>query len=218
MSFSKPAESYPPLVTIAEFQYRQMTPVVVPPAEPQIERKEPGVRLTEDALKRRLAAERADGSAETEGRLRKEYEERLKAESDRITSTIASFAETRKNYFARVEVEVVQLSLAIAAKILHREAQVDPLLLAAVVQIALGQLKDGSIASIRVRPEDAPRWKAHVDFLALSLNVSVVEDGALEPGDCVLDTDLGTVNFSLSVQLKEVEQGFLDVLAQKPQP
>ena len=217
MSFSKSAEFYPPSQGVAEFQYRQMNPIVMPAPRVKVEPREPEVRLTEDALRKRLAAERAEGAAEAEGKLRQEYEERLNMENGRITSTIREFAETRKSYFIRVEVEVVQLALAIAAKILHREAQVDPLLLAAVVQIALGQLKDGSVASIRVRPEDAPRWIAHIDSLALKLSVSVIEDHALEPGDCVLDTDLRAVNFSLDVQLKEVEQGFFDVLAQKPQ-
>ena len=111
----------------------------------------------------------------------------------------------------------MQLALAIAGKILHREAQVDPLLVAAIVQIALGQLKEGAVASIRVRPEDGQRWRTHFESQALKIDVSVVEDRTLLTGDCILETELGSVNFSLNLQLKEVEQGFFDVLAQKPQ-
>jgi flagellar assembly protein FliH len=44
----------------------------------------------------------------------------------------------------------------------------------------------------------------------------VVEDGQIERGGCILETELGTANFSLDAQLKEVEQGFFDVLAQRP--
>jgi flagellar assembly protein FliH len=47
--------------------------------------------------------------------------------------------------------------------------------------------------------------------------VSIVEDAQLEPRDCILETELGTVNFNVEVQLKEVEKGFFDVLAQRPQ-
>jgi len=111
---------------------------------------------------------------------------------------------------------VVQLALAIAGKILHREAQVDPMLLSAIVHLALGQLKEGSVASIRVRPEVAGRWREHIAAQSMKLTVNVVEDAALERGDCWLETELGMVNFSLDAQLKEVEQGFFDVLAQKP--
>ena len=93
----------------------------------------------------------------------------------------------------------------------------DPLLVTALVQIALGQLKEGSAATIRVRPEEAGRWRDHFATLPLKLSIVITEDASLEPGDCLLDTEMGTVNFGLDVQLKEVEKGFFDVLAQRPQ-
>jgi len=37
------------------------------------------------------------------------------------------------------------------------------------------------------------------------------------PDDCVLETDVGSASFSIEAQLKEVEQGFFDLLAQRPQ-
>ncbi|WP_241654303.1 FliH/SctL family protein [Granulicella sibirica] len=168
-------------------------------------------------MRKRLDTARAEGVAEAEARLRHGYEEQIRAESQRITRAIDEFERSRKEYFSKVELEVVQLALAIAGKILHREAQVDPLLVAAIVQIALGQLKEGSVASIRVRPEDGQRWRSHFASQDFKLDVSVVEDRTLQPADCILETELGTVNFSLNLQLKEIEQGFFDVLAQKPQ-
>jgi flagellar assembly protein FliH len=35
-------------------------------------------------------------------------------------------------------------------------------------------------------------------------------------GDCILETEMGSANFSIEAQLKEVEQGFFDLLAQRP--
>ncbi|WP_041597998.1 FliH/SctL family protein [Granulicella tundricola] len=171
---------------------------------------------SEEDLTRRLAAEHARGAAETESCLRGEYEGRSQHETARISKTIAEFEKTRKDYFAKVESEVVHLALAIAAKILHRESQVDPMLVAALVQIALGQLKEGSAATIRVRPDNAQRWHQHFASLSMKLSIEIVEDTELQPGDCILETELGSVNFSLDVQLKEVQQGFFDVLSHKP--
>ena len=91
------------------------------------------------------------------------------------------------------------------------------MLVAALVQIALGQLREGAAASIRIRPEEAQRWREHFASQSLKHAVTVVDDPTLEPGDCFLETELGSVNFSVDAQLKEVEQGFFDVLAQKPQ-
>jgi flagellar assembly protein FliH len=44
---------------------------------------------------------------------------------------VEQFRGARERYFAEVEQEVVKLALAIAARVLHREAQMDPLLLTA---------------------------------------------------------------------------------------
>jgi len=203
---------------LVNFQYRHTNSSgPVEPDEVPEEIQEPEVRITERSLAERLAAERAAGFADAEGKLRREFEHQAEAQSKKVSQALAGFEETQKTYFARVEAEVVQLALAIAGKILHREAQVDPMLVAAIVHLALGQLKDGSSASIRVRPDQAGRWRQHLASLPLTLSVKVVEDAELDKGDCVLDTELGTVNFSLDAQLKEVERGFFDVLAQKPQ-
>jgi flagellar assembly protein FliH len=136
---------------------------------------------------------------------------------ERVTKALESFAQSRMEYFAGVEVEVVQLALAITRKILHRETQIDPLLVAALVQIALGQLKDGSTVTLNVVPSEVARWQKHFNGLVSKLNISIVEDASLDPGDCVLQTELGTANFGIDSQLKEVEQGFFDVLARRPQ-
>ena len=218
MSSSKTALTRPFIMPASGFQYRQLNALVTPLAEDEELPREPEITLTEEAFRNRIAAERASAVAEFEGRLRQDYEQKSAREAAKIADTIRNFEGDRKQYFARVETEVVQLALSIAAKILHREAQVDPLLVAALVQIALGQLKEGAAASIRVRPEEAKRWQNHFASLALKLSVTVTEDAGLQPGDCILETEMGTVNFGLNVQLKEVERGFFDVLAQRPQP
>ena len=218
MSSNRSAAAGAVSAPFAEFQYRH-TVAMSAPQEPQTADEaelDHEIRMTEEALRKSLAAERASATAETESRLRQEFEQRCKAETQRITRLVEHFEETRKEYFARVEREVVQLALSIAAKILHREAQVDPMLIGALVQLALGQLKEGAAAAVRVRPQEAKGWQQYFSAQGLSAAVSVVEDAELQPGDCILETNLGSVNLSLDVQLKEVEKGFFDVLAQRP--
>ena len=61
------------------------------------------------------------------------------------------FARERTKYFADVEAEVVKLALAIAARVLHREAELDPLLLTGVVRVALEKVAEDS-ATVFVCP------------------------------------------------------------------
>ena len=94
--------------------------------------------------------EKATTALEVEQRLRKLYEQKLLAERDSIAKLIAGFEEQRSEYFASVEAEIVQLALSIAAKILHRESQVDPMLVAALVRIAVEKMREGSSVIVRV--------------------------------------------------------------------
>jgi flagellar assembly protein FliH len=217
--FSKaPVVAGVPAVNVSSFLYRSTDDPGSDAAEfeGQEVSAEPEVRLTEQSLNDQLASERAAGYAEAQAAMQRDFEQRSEVERQKVIKAVADFEKSQKVYFSRVEAEVVQLALAIAGKILHREAQVDPMLLSAIVHLALGQLKEGSSATIRVRPEQANQWRTHVASLAINLDTRVVEDADLERGDCVLETELGTVNFSLDAQLKEVERGFFDVLAQKP--
>jgi flagellar assembly protein FliH len=157
-----------------------------------------------------------EAAAETEQRLRNDYETRAEEGAAKIREALELFKIERREYFTRVESDVVHLALAIATKILHREAQVDPMLVTALVRVAIDKLHDGSSVSVRVAATEAGKWR---ECLANPLNgttVAIIEDAHLGPKDCILETNLGSANFSIDAQLKEVEQGFFDLLAQRP--
>ena len=191
-------------------------PRIKAPAVEIAPHKQAEVEMTDAELQALLAEARLEGSVATETRIREEFCVKAQAERDRMTVTLDGFERERKGYFARIETEVVRLALSIAAKILHREAQVEPMLVAALVQIAVNQLKENTVVNVRVHPKSASQWRAHFEAIPQWATVSVLEDEELELGDCVLETALGSANFSLAAQLKEVEQGFFDILAQTP--
>jgi flagellar assembly protein FliH len=184
------------------------------PAPESDQRATPSLSVKEiDSL---LNAARDEAVAETTKRLAKEYEAKLEAEAAKILQTVELFKAERKSYFSRVESEVVQLALAIASKILHREAQVDPMLVAALVRVAVDKLHDGSSVSLRISPAQAAKWTAYLANPLNGSSIAVIEDTNLGPDDCILETDLGSANFSIDAQMKEIEQGFFDLLAQRP--
>ena len=163
-----------------------------------------------------IEREKAGVALEVEERLRKEYDHKLLSEQRSFAELIARFEEERSEYYARVEAEIVQLALAIAAKILHREAQVDPMLVAALVRIAVEKMREGSSVTLRVSPSRVDRWRRYFAEIATMAHVEVTEDPHLSDQDCLVGTELGSANFGLDTQLKEVEQGFFDLLALRP--
>ena len=127
---------------------------------------------------------------------------------------IADFSAERDRYLHAVEQEVVKLALAVAARILRREAQMDPLLLLLLlgaVRVALGQLAAGSEVRLRVPAGELDLW---TEAVALAPNLAVrpiVEAGdGMRLGECVIESKAGGVDLGVRSQLGEIERGFFD--------
>ncbi len=165
----------------------------------------------------KLAAARAEGIREGLQQAQQSLEQQLSGERAKVAEAVRDFAQTTSDYYSRAEVEMVHLSLAIAAKILHREAHVDRMLVAALVKVALEKLQHGTTASVRVRPEEVADWNRYFEGNANGeIRVEVKPDSSVAAHNCILETELGTTELGLDVQLKEIEQGFFDLLAQRP--
>ena len=173
--------------------------------------------LNQPTIEQREQQSRNSGFEEGKAAARIEFEKSAARLREEIGKTLSGFSAERDAYFHRVEAEVVRLALAIVRKILHREAQVDPLLLTGVLRVALEKVDANTTTRLRANPADIKIWRdyfaqARENFPAPEL----VGDPDLEPSRCILETELGTTEIGLETQLKEIEQGFLDLLAQRP--
>lgn len=154
----------------------------------------------------------AEGRTEVEGRRM----ELLTACAGQWSRAIEEFRQAREHYFVRVEREVVELSLAIAARILQRESQVDPLLLSGAVRVALGQLQESTTVELRVPASAHEMWTETLRLMPnLPVLPKVVADSEMKDGECVLTTEAGRVDLGVKAQLKEVERGFFDLLSHR---
>ncbi|HTP69324.1 MAG TPA: FliH/SctL family protein [Dongiaceae bacterium] len=156
------------------------------------------------------------GLHEGENRARVACEAGIAALRLHIQAAVEAFQNEREDYFHRIEPEVVQLALAIARKILHREAQIDPLLLTALVHVALEKLDAGARVRLRVHPADTHSWNEFFAQTNGTQSLELLGDATLPHGECLLETEVGSTQISLDTQLKEIEQGFFDLLEQRP--
>jgi flagellar biosynthesis/type III secretory pathway protein FliH len=157
------------------------------------------------------------GIVEGRNRGKAEFDKQIEASRAMVANTVQTFKTQRENYFNRVETEIVQLSLAIARKILHREVQMDPLLLAGLVHVTLEKLESGTSVRLRANPADIHYWSEYFSQSAsFQPAPELIGDDSLKPGECALEGDMGTTQISIETQLKEIEQGFFDLLEQRP--
>lgn len=167
-------------------------------------------RLGEES-RRAFEAGRAQGQQaerEAQAAALDEIKEKRRIEAGEL---VAGFAREHDRYLAAVEPEVVRLALQVAARILRREAQMDPLLLTGAVRVALGQLSGSTSVRLRIPAQDRELWQEAIALLPnLQLRPEVVADASMRLGDCVMETELGSVDLGIRAQMAEIERGFFD--------
>ncbi len=130
-----------------------------------------------------------------------------------LTAVLEEFRARRDEYLAQVEHEVVRLALAVAERILHRESQMDPLLLTGAVRVALGRLADSTEVRLRVPVAHRELWAEMLRLMpAVPLRPEVVGDAEMEVSEAMLETALGRVDLGVRAQIEEIERGFFDLL------
>jgi flagellar assembly protein FliH len=172
-------------------------------------------RRIADETRRGFEAGREKGRAEGQQAEREAQSAAVTVANEQRTrqgiELIEDFAQERDRYLHQVEREVVELALAVAARILRREAQMDPLLLTGAVRVALGQLSGSTEVRVAVPAADLDLWKETLAVLPnLPIKPQVTAGEGMRLGDCVIKTELGSVDLGIRAQLGEIERGFFD--------
>lgn len=135
---------------------------------------------------------------------------RAEAMLRRLAQTLEDLQGLRRELVRRTERDVVELALAIARRVLHRELALDHDLLLALARVALDRLGDVATASIRLHPDDyalamtgrgAPSAQAH--------GVQIVADPAVHRGGCVVQSEFGSVDVGVAAQVDELSHALL---------
>jgi flagellar biosynthesis/type III secretory pathway protein FliH len=85
------------------------------------------------------------------------------------------------------------------------------------VRVALEQIDGATRVQLHVHPQKAADWR---QFLATQLEPAnlpeIIEDPSQSVDHCTVETTMGSTAIGLEIQLKEIEQGFADLLAVRP--
>jgi flagellar assembly protein FliH len=173
-----------------------------------------GQRSSGPELNLAIEAAREDGKRAGAAAVRESLEEELRMERQALRQAIEAFAREREQYSRRAEPEVVRLALAIAKKILRREAHVDPILLAGVVRSALQRVDSSMNVRMRVSPRTIQKWKGSFQKECES-GLSIVPDPGFADDQCRVESEVGTTELSLTGALKEIDERFMELLTQR---
>ncbi len=172
--------------------------------------------ISELELAKREAAAYERGLAAARSAMQAEVDRATAAVKDTLAETLKTFELEREQYYRQIEGEIVELVMAVARKVLHREAQVDRVVLAGVVHVALEKISGSSPVTLHVHPSAVHAWREYMSTQTLLGTVpGVIEDGSLRPDQLILKTANGSTELGIDAQLLEIDKGFSDLVRQK---
>lgn len=173
---------------------------------------------SEEILQRaREEAEQLREQARQEGRARgqeeasREMEGRLGAAIEAFRKAGDEVLHLRRQLVERQEKEMVELALAIARKVIHREITQDPETTQSIVKAILQETVDREEILVRLNPEDhEAALKCRAELMASADGIrklSIERDPNVPRGGVLVESRSGEMDGRIEQQLEEVEQG-----------
>lgn len=122
----------------------------------------------------------------------------------RLTETLVELRQTRGEMIRQTERQMVELTLAVARRVLHREVSLDPELLVAMIRVALDRLGEAGQVTIRLHPAEFEAVSAARAGALAGDHVTVVADARVGRGGCRVESDYGSVDAGVDAQIQEI--------------
>jgi len=148
-----------------------------------------------------LASGRSEGKKDSSQKLKDALE------------TLNQAVKERKKIIKDAENEILRLSLKAAEQIIRSEVSLHRDVCLNIVSEAVNRVSDREQVIVRVNREDAEYIKKYKDRLAGILDgvksFSILEDSQIEPGGCIVETNLGYVDARISTKVKALEEALM---------
>jgi len=133
----------------------------------------------------------------------------------RLTDTINELTTLREQMIHHTERQMVQLALAVARRIVHREISLDQDLLVAMARVALDRLGESAQVTVRLHPEDYEATAAARATQWTGTHVSAVADARVPRGGCRVESDFGVMDAGADAQIQEIARALLGDAAER---
>jgi type III secretion protein L len=108
-----------------------------------------------------------------------------------------------------MERDVLDLALKISAKIIGRDLERDPMVVAEIAATAIEVARAAKAMILRVNPKDAQTLRNAkpklMELIGRTLELSIRDDADVEPGGCIIQTEFGTIDAQIKTQYQMLE-------------
>ena len=141
-------------------------------------------------------------------------EQRLSTVLPAVSGLLDEVVSARSRCQAEWERELVELSVAIAEKLIKRRLEVDPGTVTGIVQDAVQLAVGRTSLELRLSPEDleslGDRVRGAVQENARGMEVRLLGDETVTPGGCLVVTEHGEIDARIETMLTRITQELLE--------
>jgi type III secretion protein L len=121
-----------------------------------------------------------------------------------------------------MEPQIIDLALKISAKIIGRDLQRDPMVVAEIAATAIETARASKAMVLRVNPKDGATLRAQkpklMELIGRTVEVSIRDDADIEAGGCLIQTEFGTIDGQIKTQYDMLKNVLLPDTAKKEGP
>jgi flagellar assembly protein FliH len=136
----------------------------------------------------------------------------------RLKDTLEELTTLRADMLHRTERQMVQLSLAIARRVVQRELSLDRAVLVGMARAAIDRLGDHASATIRLHPDDYAAVASSLPPSDEQPHVRVEPDPVVSRGGCFVQSDFGFMDVTPAAQFEELARALLEEHEPAPVP
>lgn len=178
------------------------------------EAREEAARIIAQAEKDKEMIEQAakeKGLQFAQGKIDAEVAAQVNQMREELYRTIEQIAGLNAEITAGAEVQLVELSLEIAKKIVGREVSIDREIALTLVKVSLKRLNNRATAQVHLSPDDFAFVQTHREKLDFHGSLEIIEDRSISVGGCLIRTETGDIDARIESQFDEISHGLLGV-------
>jgi len=130
-----------------------------------------------------------------------------------IGQAVNSIMDHKKSIIKETEGELLKLSIKIAEQIIRSEISLNQGVALNIVSEAITKITDRDRVMVKVSKSDFDFVQKNKDRIMTIMddirNLTIQEDGSIEPGGCIIETDLGYVDSRVSIKLEAIKAALL---------
>ena len=135
--------------------------------------------------------------------------QRGEAKLRRLTDTITELTALRASMIRQTETQIVELALAVARRVVHREVSLDRNLMIAIVRVALDRLGESARVTVRLHPEEFEATGAARLAEFTGTDITFTADARVGRGGCRVESDMGMLDAGVDAQIQEIARALL---------